>query len=291
MEMFLLLLLFELFRQILRAPIAPLRFFGVYAAVAIFLSGWGQVRKYSTQGFDDRNPAPKEGFIEYRAAERLAALQPRGRVFASGGLRFRLNSWFPISQVGGGFESGLRNRGPFNAAYQIRTGSSGADAVRELAALGVEYVVVHGPNSREHYRDFKNPRKFEGLLEAVWREEDDVIYRVPFPSLAHLAGTAPAALPVTWRGPSELGIEGAIPAGQVVSLLVNYDPGWMASQDGRPIAIDQDGLGFMVLRANPSQAARIELQFRSSLEQRLMAAVSLLCWLGSLAALILPRSV
>ena len=289
MEMFLLLLLFELFRQILRAPIAPLRFFGVYAAVAIFLSGWGQVRRFSTQGFDDRNPAPREGFIEYRAAERLAALHPRGRVFASGGLRFRLNSWFPIAQVGGGFESGLRNRAPLNAAYQIRTGSSGADAIRELAALGVEYVVVHGPNSREQYRDFKNPRKFEGLLEAVWREEDDVIYRVPFTSLAHLAGT-PATLPVTWLGSSEMRVEGAIPADSVVSLQVNYDPGWTAFQDGRQIAIGQDGLGFMVLHANPSQAARIELQFRSSLEQRLMAAVSALCWLGSLAALVLPRT-
>src|SRR5947207_1876028 len=88
---FLLLVVFEVFRLAMRAPIARLRFFAVYAALAIFLSGWGQIRKYCTQGFSGRRPARADSTIEYRIAERLAALHPQGRVFASGGLRFRLN--------------------------------------------------------------------------------------------------------------------------------------------------------------------------------------------------------
>lgn len=310
MELFVLLLLFELLRLAMRAPIAPLRFFAVYAALAAFLSAWGQPRKYVTQGFDGRRPAPKETFIEYRAAERLAALQPQGRVFASGGLRFRLNSWFLLPQVGGGFESGLKSRMPLHLSYQVRSAEGG---LRELKTLGVEYVVVHGPKSREHYRDFKNPKKFDGVLETVWQEEDDVIYRVPFTSLAHVVTPGelskwdateplpaddpyPAAisdpsrrLQVFWRGSSELQVQGTIPEGRLVSVQVNYDPGWRAAQDGRTIPIDRDRLGFMILRANPSVAANIELIYRGTLEQRLMGALSAIAWIASLAAIVRER--
>ena len=317
MELFLLLMAFESLRLAMGAMIAPLRFFVLYAALAAFLAGWGEssLRKYCTQGFGDRRPAPKEGFIEYRLAERLAALQPQGRVFATGGLRFRLNSWFPIAQVGGGFESGLSNRMPLRLSYQIRTGMNsapgqdGVDAVRELRALGAEYVAVHGSKSREYYRDFKNPKKFDGLLDPVWREEDDTIYRVPFSSLAHAvspaelsswdpAGMLPASDPypaaigdasrslaVSWRGSSGLDIEGAIPQGQLVSVQVNYDPGWSAAQDGRPIPVDRDRLGYLVLRANAAPAAHIKLDYRGNWEQRVMAALSAMVWIGSIWAI------
>jgi hypothetical protein len=320
MELFLFLVVFELFRLILRAPIVPLRYFAFYAALAIFLSGWGQFQKYCTQGFTGRWPAPVDSTIEYRVAEKLAELKPRGRVFASGGLRFRLNSWFEIPQVGGGFESGLTTRMPLNLSYQIRTGVNsapeheGEDAIRELKTLGAEYVVVHGPQSREHYRDFKNPHKFDGLLEVVWREEDDTIYRVPFSSLAYAVSPNELSiwhpmvlLPVTdpysraigdagrpklaasWRGSSSLDVQGPVAEGQLVSVQVNYDPDWRAEQDGRPIAVERDKLGFMVLHANASPAARIRLRYRGSLEQRLMAAVSALFWIGSLAVLVRTR--
>jgi uncharacterized membrane protein YfhO len=86
-----------------------------------------------------------------------------------------------------------------------------------------------------------------------------------------------------------LQVEGAIPEGRVISLQVNYDPGWRASQDRRPIPIERDRLGFMVLRANPSDAAHVELSYRGTLEQWLMAVLSALCWIGSIVALWLTR--
>jgi len=321
MEMFLLLLVFEIFRQTLRIPVAPLRFFTFYVLLAVFLSGWGQVRKYCTQGFASRRPLPVENTIERRAAERLAALQPRGRVFASGGLRFRLNSWFEIPQVGGDFESGLTTRMPLAFSYQIRTGvnstagAEGPDAVRELKNLGVEYVVVHGPKSREHYRDYKNPRKFDGLLEVVWREEDDAIYRVPFSSLAYavrpnelstwrpmslvqpadpysqaIADASRPKLTVTWRGSSRLDVQGPVAEGQVVSVQVNHDPDWRAEQDGRLIRIERDNLGYLVLHATASPMAQIHLTYRGSLEQRVMAVLSGIVWLGAIVAVVRTTS-
>jgi hypothetical protein len=311
MEMFLWLAIFEWLRLAMRAPIVPLRYFAVYTALAVFLSGWGQARAYWTQGFSDRHPMPRESTIEYRMAERLAALRPAGRVLASGGLQFRLNSWFDIPQVGGSFESGLDNRMSLNFAYQVRLGENRSDMVRELEALGAEYVAVHGPKSREHYRDFNPPRKFDGLLEQVWREEDDAIYRVPFTSLAHLVTAQelslgqpygvlspldpyPAAigdlarpkLTTTWRGASDLWVEGPIPEVLLVSVQVNHDSGWRAEQDGRPIPVERDLLGYLVLRANASPMAHIHLMYRGRAEQYIMAALSAIVWIGSLLVVV-----
>jgi hypothetical protein len=309
MEMFLWLAIFEWLRLVMRSAVVPLRYFAVYTALAVFLSGWGQARKYCTQGFANRHPAPRQSTIEYRIAERLAALQPTGRVLVSGGLRYRLNSWFDIAQVGGSFESGLNTRMPLNLAYQIRLGENLSDIVRELETLGAEYVVVHGPKSREHYRDFKSPHKFDGILEKVWSEEDDVIYRVPFSSLAHLvkaeelslgqpygvlspldpypaAITDPARpkLTATWTGASDLLVQGPIPEGRLASVQVNHDSGWRAEQDGRPIPIERDLLGYLVLRANTSPMAHIHLSYRGRPEQYIMAALSAMVWVASLIA-------
>jgi len=173
MEMFLLLLVFEVFRQTLRTPITPLRFFVFYSMLAIFLAGWGQIRTYCTQGFASRRPSPVDGTIERRVAERLAALPskwPR--------IRLRWSSFsaeFVVRNSPGGcsFESGLTTRMPLNLSYQIRTSvnstaaSARQDAVRELQNLGRRIRGRARPEVREPYRDFKSPHKFNGLLEVV----------------------------------------------------------------------------------------------------------------------------
>src|SRR5262249_10801529 len=159
------------------------------------------------------------------------------------------------------------------------------------------------PNSREHYRDFKPPHKFEGLLQRVWSEEDDSIYHVPFSSLAHLVTEPelslgqpygvlspldpyPAAivdpkrprLTTAWKGASDLGIEGRIDESRLISVQVNHDPGWRAEQDGHPIPIKRDRLGYLLLRPNASPMAHIHLLYRGTNEQHIMAAVSAIVW-------------
>ena len=315
-ELFFLILIFEYFRLVLRRP-RPVAIFCVVIPLFFLLQAvWPDASRYLTQGFRRRNPVPREQTIEYKLAAKLASLKPQGRVYASGGLRFRLNAWFEIPQVGGGFESGLRNRIPIGLAYQVRTGLNSrpgqetADAILALRTMGVEYIVVHGTRSREHYRDFINPRKFEGALELVHREEDDSIYRVPFHSLAHLVRwedrlrwpresklpvlapyvAAMDALPKltsAWTG-GEFRISGAIEPDRLVAVAMSHDGGWQAKQGDQEIEILKDDLGFMMLRAKPAPNAEIVMSYRGNAEPYLMAAVSLLVWLGAFAWLRWP---
>jgi hypothetical protein len=280
---------FELLRRLRNARWRTVRVAAGLAALAVFSLGIRQARLYATQGWARWAPIPAERTVEHRLAKWLADHRPEGRVFASGGVRFRLNSWFTIPQVGGTFESGLRNRTPLDFAYRIRT--EAADAEHELKALGVEHIVVNGPGSKEHYRDFRNFSWLDEKFARVYEEPHDWILRVPFRSYAHLirpeeAGAlkpyAAAAderpLASEWRGPGSLGIAGAVPEGMLVAVKVNYDPGWVATQDGQPVGIERDKFGYIVVQARPAGSTQIHLRFNSTLEQRAFALVSMTAW-------------
>lgn len=281
------------------------------AAVAIPLSGvaWKQAATYVGQGHSKWWPIPRERTTEYQVAKWINDRKPQGRVLASGGLRFRVNSWFDLQQVGGAFESGLRNRVPVGLAYQIRTSigstpeSDAADSIEQMTAMGVEYVVIHGPKSAEHYRDYRNPMKFEGVLERVHSAQDDYVYRVPFRSLAHLvkAEEHPAypvkgfirsfvaalqdssrrTLETRWLGPEAIEVRGPVPQGFDVTLLVTHDDGWVATQDGNPVAIDKNKLNYMVVKTRPATASVVRLDYRGVPEQRLFFLISLAAVTGT----------
>lgn len=316
-ELFLILALVEWIRVAWMRKDVRVRAVAAVAAGALVAIGLPQARKYVLHDRAVRYPLPLDKTIEYPLAKWLAGRPINGRVFASGGLRFRLNSWFEVPQVGGGFESGLANRVPIDLAYQIRTakadtGRGPADLLSQLRTLGVEYVVVHGPQSREHYRDYTKPERFRAVLSEVYRIEDDTIYHLPVTSLAHLV--APEELPdwrlwpphldayaaaigdparpklaTAWHGTNVLEIGGPVPEGRLVSVQVNWDPGWAAYQDGRPLKVEKDKLGFVLLRPDPAPAARIVLRYESTLEPRVMAAVSVTAWFAALSALFLTR--
>jgi hypothetical protein len=315
--LFLLLALVEWFRLGLGSRNRVVNACVVLPALLMLYQGKDQVRNYLTDTQAKWKTIPKEQTIEYKVAEWLSQQQPSGRVFATGGLRFRMNAWFHLPQTGGTFESGLRNRMPVEFATDIRTGEGsppdeqGRNAVLQLRAQSVEYVVVHGPGSSEHWKDVKNHRKFEGLLPRVFDDGDDEVFRVPFHSYAHLVRAAelPTAPPVRdkaallenyvaamddvsrprlatrWLGPGDIEIEGPIPAQMLVALRVTHDEGWRAFQDGRRVEIECDKMGFMVVQAMPAASARIRLHYGGTAEQRVMAGVCSLTWIASLAAL------
>jgi hypothetical protein len=163
--------------------------------------------------------------------------------------------------------------------------------------------VVHGHNSAEHYRDYKNPAKFEGALEKVYDTGADIVYRVPFHGLAHavyaneepgwafrdalepyvkaIEDTARPQLTARWLDTTRLRIEGSVPETMMMSVQVSYDSGWSATSNGRAVPVEKDHLGFMKLRAT----GPVDLEYRGTVEQKAFAGVSLLTWAGALALL------
>ena len=158
----------------------------------LVLAGTPQLWAYVNQGWTPWKPAAREDSIEYRLSKWLAEHPTKGRVFATGGLRFRMNSWFDVPQVGGGFETGLQNRMPWDLSYRVRTAKDlapdreTADTLLMLKAMATDYIVLHGPKSREYYRDFIRPERIATALPVAYRTEDDTIYTLPSHPLAHL---------------------------------------------------------------------------------------------------------
>jgi len=320
-ELFLILAALEVLRRLVSDRRGWIRYPVMAAALLMYATGARQAWAFVSADPERWRPQPVETTAEYEVASWLNAQKPQGRVFASGGLRFRLNAWFLIPQVGGTFETGLHNPIPLDFSYQIRTGlqsqpgQEGQDAARQLQAMAVEYVVVHGRHSEEYYRDFSNPKKFEGLFEAAYRHLGDTVYRTPFRSYAHLVRPEefpqkpprhvflpliyPYAqalqdphrpvLKTAWEGPSRLRIEGPIPEGMAIAVAVNHDEGWHAYQRGRRVPVEKTTLGFMKLTPRPQEASVITLEYRGSREQRIMALISVLAWIGSAVLLIRER--
>lgn len=284
---------------------------------ALFLwQGYPQAMRFVEAGYSQWKLVPKQETVEYKLASWIDAQHPRGRVYVSGGLRFRLNSWFDAHQVLGTFDSGLQNRTPLEfddwfrkLAFQ-REGREGADSLMQLRMMGAEYVVIHGPKSKEYYRDMRKADRFEGVMAPVFQIDDDRVYRIPFASLAstvpaasahkwlnpqylesvekQIAGRA-APLDAEWETPGRLRIRGPVGAGEAVSVIVSYAPGWRAGQGGTAIKVERDIAGFIRLHALASANADIVLDYRATLEQKLCAALSAAAAAASLAWIILHR--
>lgn len=313
MELFLALAITEWMRVGWQAGGGVNRFCVLLVASLLALQGTPQARRFVSSGYDSWTLRPKEQTVEYHLASWLAARQPQGRIYVSGGLRFRLNSWFNLTQTNGTFDSGLANRHPLDWDYRLRSlkglrpGLETEDSLSMLQAMGVEYLVVHGPKSEEYYRDIQQPERF-AALEKVHSTGDDAIYKVPFRSFAH--HLRPDEIPdswdpfflgkfvhatqdpqrvhllTSWPDLTQLRITGGVlPEGARISLLMNYDPGWHALQDGKPIPIQSDALGFTLLKPATTDETHITLHYSPTFEKKAAALVSALLWLLSLAHL------
>ncbi|MCC6292734.1 MAG: hypothetical protein IT164_08820, partial [Bryobacterales bacterium] len=229
--------------------------------------------------------------------------------------RYRLNALAPIPQMGGTFESGLADRRPVDFLYRARTsarskpGAEGRDSALLLAALGVEDVAVHTPDSSEYFRDTRLPEKFEGLLPRVHGDRGDRIYRLPYSGLAHLIdpsesvtesplAAGPPALrrylaaihdpkrpppPLYWPSRSRMELHTPVSRPQLLSVQFNYHPGWRVTQDGKPVPTSADQLGFLLARLEPAAHSHVVLQFQATRETRLFGWLSLLAWTLSLS--------
>lgn len=268
-------------------------------------------------------PIDIRGTVEYESARWFDAHMRAGRVFAPGSISLWMNAFTDTPQLGGCCDQGVPSWEERVALYSIYTGQNmgareGTVSLLWLQAYGVQAVEMTGPDGREFYKPYANPRKFEGLLPVLWSDRGDVIYQVPqrSPSLAHVMrgsqvvsiaarpkdglDVAPletyvAALNdpqfppagMRWLGQSRARIAAQLAAGQVISVQVSYDRGWHARNGATEIPVTSDGLGMIVLHPSCAGQCAIDLDYDGGTELRLARA----CRMGALLALLLLAAV
>jgi len=181
-----------------------------------------------------------------------------------------------------------------------------------LKALGVQAVWVSGPGSTEVYKDFVDPKKFDGVLEVLWRDGGDVLYRVGKPHLSlarvvprmdlvsrtpinggdvdplrgYVAALEDPAMPeprMTWSSAHSARVVTDLAAGQVVSLQMAFHPGWHARVGGKELVIARDALGSMTIYPEGSGATTIDLVYDGGVEMRVaewVCGITVLILLG-----------
>ena len=292
----------------------------LYAACVLLAWGSFPAMRYAAHARRLIQPVDIGGTVEYQEAKWLQANLAGGRVFVPGSIRFWLNAFTDVPQFAGGFDPGVVNPLWTHVNYQILSGEGAGEREGEIAilwlkAFGIDAVAVSGPHTREAYRDYRNPRKFDGLLPEAWRDGDDVIYRVPRRSggLAHVVRRSdlPARPPVngidiepvrpyvaaledaarplatlTWRNRHEAVISASAEKADILSVQISYHPGWKASVDGQPRRVHGDNLGQLVVEPGCDGACTVALRYNGGIESawaRLASIGTLLgfaAWVG-----------
>ncbi len=289
--------------------------------IAVVVAGfllfcWMQTRHYRHFAWYMDRPIDISRTIEYQAAQWFDRNAHGQRVFAPGSVGFWLNVFNDTPQLSGGFDQGLTNELIPVVTYQVYTGDGAGSRENEigeqwLKAFGVHAVMVVGPHSRESYRPYHNPHKFEGYLKELWRDGEDVIYEVPSRSvsLAHvmergdLPPRTPAggldvdalrpytaaldnpAYPVAdfrWLAPSRAVINADLKKSQVVSVQVSYHRGWHARVNGRPCGVERDRIGQLVVVPGCEGRCTVELSYDGGAEMWVARILSWVALLGGL---------
>ena len=178
--------------------------------------------------------------------------------------------------------------------------------------MGAQAVAVPGPESPEPWKPFAHPRKFDGVLPVLWREDDTAIYRVPQASawLAHVMRPSqlvshppihgldvtelriyvaaledPAAPLATlrWQGPDRAYVRVRLEPAEIVSTQFNYHPGWHAWVGGKPRRVYADGLGLMAIDPQCAGDCEIALEFDGGVESKACLAASAAVLLAAMA--------
>jgi hypothetical protein len=177
-------------------------------------------------------------------------------------------------------------------------------------------VIVSGPSSAEQFKPYLYPRKFDGVLPALWREDDVAIYAVPrrSSSLAHVVRQADLArrfppdasrlaelqpfltaledpaLPAAafhWLGTRRARIAADLRPGHLIAVQVAYHSGWSALVNGQARRVWGDPLGLMIVDPRCDGPCVVDLAYDGGLEMTFFRALALLCILsgaGGLAA-------
>lgn len=238
-------------------------------------------------------PIDIQNTIEYKTAKWFDENMHGARVMALGSTAFWMNAFTDTPQMGGGFDNGIVNNSIWAARYVIGSDEGTGDRAAEtsivwLRAMGVSAIAVGGPNTKNAYKDFVHPRKFDGILPLAWQEGDDRVYLVPqySRSLAHvmtradLVSRAPyngidlepmrpyvaalenpayPAADFRWTSRHSAAISATLRPDDVISIQVTSHPGWHARVNGAVVRIEEDGLKHMFVEPRCKGACAVEI--------------------------------
>jgi len=289
LEMGLCLLLAWLFLQVARS--GHIARIAVTLALAVLVVH--QARAYRNTAHTLIKPFDIQGSAEYKVARWIDQNLPGMRTMVSGDAAWVFNVFSDNPQLSAGHEPTALNFIQQIAVYQIYSGMNAGAKDAEvsllwLKAFGNQAVTVPGPKTREAYRPFTNPAKFEGVLPVLWRGDGDTIYDIPqrSRSLAHAIPAEAAvkrrpvngldldplrayvsalddpALPVAEmksEGQSKARIHVNMKPGEFLSVQRNYDPAWRARVQGRERPVKTDSLGLILIDTGCAGDCEIEL--------------------------------
>jgi len=206
-------------------------------------------------------------------------LGPGERAYLTGDHAFWADVFADVPQVRGGVDFAFSNPWWAHVTYQVNNGTDADISKLWMSALPVRYIVVTGPASSEIYRDYADPRKFDGQLPLVFDARGVRIYevaRVGDPRLV-IARISDLAAPTSaidrtaiseyvnrvasGRAPGKLEPQGLgawraeveVQAGEQVVLRQAYDTGWHATVDGRAAVVRADPIGQLVVDVPPGR--------------------------------------
>jgi hypothetical protein len=259
--------------------------------------------------------------IEWRTANWTGQHLNGARVYAPGSIAFWFNAFSDVAQLSGGFDQGDIGRAMPAVRYQILSGADGAVARDWLRIYGCDAVIVSGPASEEQFKPYVYPRKFDGVLPLLWRENDVAIYAVPRrsrslaqvvrradlapgfpPDAGHpaelqpfLAALEDPALPAAtfhWLGTRHARIAADLRPGYLIAVQVAYHGGWSARVNGQARRVWGDPLGLMIVDPRCDGPCVVDLAYDGGLEMTFFRVLSWLCIFsgaGGLAAGVLVR--
>jgi len=286
---------------------APRTWQAVLLVLLLALAG-EQIVNYRRWAKAAAQPRGMTQTIEYRAS--LWAEQNLGgtRVMLPGSIGQWANAFTDVVQFAGGSWSQALNRAQQEGDAAIYYGGSTMEEARRIAlawltAYGVGAVAVSGPKSEEFWKRYTHTDKFDGVLPVLWSQNDVTFYRVPqkSASLAHVVPRAAIvrSMPIyggdiaaveryvgaledttlpnaglLWDGRDRASIRLAAAESRVLSIQVNYHPGWHASRDGKPLQLHKDGLGLMWLEPDCAGPCEILLDYDGGWELRICRSIS-----------------
>ena len=279
----------------------------LFVGFCLVVAQWRNYRDYSTKLIQ---PIDIRATIEYQVANWLDKNLPGRRVFVPGSESFWLNAFADNPQLGGGFDQGISNPRIPMVTYGLLASEVGGELGKTwLRAYGIDAIAVGGPSSREFFKPYRDAKKFDGVLEELWRDNDDVIYGVPRRSisLAHVIEpgdrvtrepqNAQDVEPVTafvnalenpelptaefrWMSPHEAEITAELRPDQFIAVQVSHDPGWRAWVNGEPRRVQRDELGLMAIDARCEGFCTVRLVYDGGPEMWLAKAACIGSLLG-----------